>query len=614
VIDLRGGRAVVSGASRGIGAATARLLARAGADVVVGYRSRAAEAEAVAAEARAAGVRAVTCGADLATRDGCEALVAAGADAFGGVDIVVVNHGVWPAEEVPVAAMDDARWTRTVREDLDSVFWLSRAAARDGALGRARGRAARAGVEHRRPSAARRSTPTTPPRRGAMISFVKSLAVELAPAGVDGELRRARVGGHRDDRQRHARRRPRAHRGVDPRRPRGHRGRRGRADRLPLLAPRAARDRRGAQRQRRQRAVRVSGAPADTAGQPAVAERRRSPRSVVALFTGGTISMRVDARAGGAVPSLTAEEILGAARGIERVASVWPEQWGRFPGPHITVARQWALRNRIAELVADPAVDGLVVTHGTDTLEETAYLVARSVDAAKPVVFTGAMRSASDLGWDGPQNLLDAVRVAAEPASVGHGVLVVMGSRIFAALEDAKTHTHQLDAFESPGLGPLGVVDEERVFYRRRLLNPPPVLAPPGPAEPVDIVTTWAGADSRLLDASRESGASAWWSRRWGGGTSRPTWCPASRGGWSRGGRSSSARAPRAGAWGRPTRIPGGGRKLHELGALFAGARRAAQARVDLMLALGAGLRPGRPPRPVRRMTAARARPGPAPR
>jgi hypothetical protein len=96
---------------------------------------------------------------------------------------------------------------------------------------------------------------------------------------------------------------------------------------------------------------------------------------VVALFTGGTISMRVDAREGGAVPSLSGEEILAAAHGIERVASVRPEQWGRYPGPHMTVERQWALRNRIAELAADPSVDGLVITHGTDTLEETAYLV-----------------------------------------------------------------------------------------------------------------------------------------------------------------------------------------------------------------------------------------------
>lgn len=322
---------------------------------------------------------------------------------------------------------------------------------------------------------------------------------------------------------------------------------------------------------------------------PPIAERRGPPRSVVALFTGGTISMRIDVVAGGAVPALSAAEILGSARGIERVASVWPEQWGRYPGPHMTVARQWALRARIAELVADPAVDGVVVTHGTDTLEETAYLVARSLDVTKPVVFTGAMRSSSDLGWDGPQNLLDAVRVAAAPESAGHGVLVVMGGRIFAALEEAKTHTHELDAFEAPGLGPLGIVDEEQVLYRRRLLNAAPVIAPDAPAEPVDIVTTWAGADARLLDASREGGALGVVVAAMGRGNVPPEVVPGIER-WVASGRPVviTSRAPR-GRVGQTYAYPGGGRKLYEAGALFAGARRPAQARIDLMLALGAG-------------------------
>ena len=179
MIDLRGRRAVVSGASRGIGAAAARLLARAGANVVVGYRSRATEAEAVAAEARSVGVQAASCGADLTTPDGCEALVRAATDAFGGVDVVVVNHGVWPADEVPVAAMDDARWGRTMREDLDSVFWLSRAAARvlgdGGRLVLVSSTAGQRGEAFHADYAA---------TKGAMISFVKSLAVELAPEGV----------------------------------------------------------------------------------------------------------------------------------------------------------------------------------------------------------------------------------------------------------------------------------------------------------------------------------------------------------------------------------------------------------------------------------------------
>ena len=179
MIDLAGRRAVVSGASRGIGAATARLLAHAGADVVVGYRSRREEAEAVAADVRAAGRRAATCGADLTTPDGCDALVLAATDAFGGVDVVVVNHGIWPADEVPVAAMDNARWQRTVREDVDSVFWLSRAAAR--ALGEGGRLVLVSSTAGQRGEALHADYAAA---KGAMISFVKSLAVELAPAGV----------------------------------------------------------------------------------------------------------------------------------------------------------------------------------------------------------------------------------------------------------------------------------------------------------------------------------------------------------------------------------------------------------------------------------------------
>ena len=313
---------------------------------------------------------------------------------------------------------------------------------------------------------------------------------------------------------------------------------------------------------------------------------------VVALFTGGTISMRLDAREGGAVPSLSAEEILAAARGIEEVAAVRAEQWGRYPGPHMTVDRQWALRARVREVLAEPDVDGVVLTHGTDTLEETAYLIARSVPSEKPIVFTGAMRAASDLGWDGPQNLIDAVRVAAAPEAVGMGTMVVMGGRVFAGLEDTKSHTHQLDAFEAPGLGPIGVVDEDHVIFRRRVIGTPPLLIPEAPATPVDIVSTWAGADARLLDASLATGARGVVVAAMGRGNVPPEVVPGIER-WVAAGRPVviASRAGR-GRVGTTYAYPGGGRKLSELGAIFAGARRPAQARVELMLGLGAGMGP----------------------
>jgi L-asparaginase len=307
------------------------------------------------------------------------------------------------------------------------------------------------------------------------------------------------------------------------------------------------------------------------------------------LFTGGTISMRHDPAAGGAVPALSGREILAATRGIEAVAQIAPEDWGAFPGPHMTPERQWALRGRIAELVARDDVEGVVLTHGTDTLEETAYLVARSVPADKPVVFTGAMRSSSDLGWDGPANLLDAVRVAASPDAGGYGALVVIGGRVYAGLDVTKAHTHMLDAFESPGLGPVGVVDDGRVIFRRALPSEPRILSPAGLATPIDVVAAYAGADSRLLDGVRTTARGVVIAAL-GRGNVPPEMVDGIRRFVEDGKPVVIASRAQRGRVGPTYGYPGAGRRLLELGALMAGGRRPQQARVDLMLALGAGL------------------------
>jgi L-asparaginase len=310
---------------------------------------------------------------------------------------------------------------------------------------------------------------------------------------------------------------------------------------------------------------------------------------IVLLFTGGTISMRYDPNAGGAVPALSGREILEATRGIERVACVEVEEWGAFPGPHMTVERMWALRERIARHLARPEVEGVVVTHGTDSLEESAYLMARSLPEEKPIVFTGAMRNASDLGWDGPANLLDAVRVAACPAARGYGAMVAISGRVFAALDVTKAHTHLLDAFESPGLGPVAVVDDGTVIFRRALPPVLPRLAPEAPALPIDIVYSWTGADERLLDASRQSARGVVLAAM-GRGNIPPAMVPAVQR-WLDDGKPVviSSRVHR-GRVGETYGYPGGGRRLHDMGAVFAIGRRPPQARIDLMLALGLGM------------------------
>ena len=200
MIALRGRRALVTGGSRGIGRATALLLARAGADVAIGYRRRAADAEAVVREIQAMGVRGVAHAADLGTSGGAEALFDAATSALGGLDIYVGNAGVWPPDGVALADMPVEQWSATMRANLDAIFFTSRLAARAiGSGGRivlVTSTAAQRGEAYHADYAA---------SKGAVVSLVKSLAVELgprditvnsvAPGWVDTEMTADALGG-----------------------------------------------------------------------------------------------------------------------------------------------------------------------------------------------------------------------------------------------------------------------------------------------------------------------------------------------------------------------------------------------------------------------------------
>lgn len=310
---------------------------------------------------------------------------------------------------------------------------------------------------------------------------------------------------------------------------------------------------------------------------------------IVILFTGGTISMRTDAGMG-AVPTLSGRDILALASGVERIAPVEIDDWGSYPGPHMSPDRMWALRSRVLHHLGREEVQGVVITHGTDSLEETAYLLARSTDGEKPVVVTGAMRTSSDLGWDGPANIGASVRVAASSEARNAGVLVVISDRIFSALDVTKTHTQMVEAFESPGLGPLGVVDETRVVFRRATRGADGTLAPEKLGGPVDIVSAYPGGDSRLLDASREAGGAGVVLVGMGRGNVPPEMVPGIER-WLDAGKPVviTSRAVR-GRVGPTYGYEGGGRKLWDRGVMFAVGRRPQQARIELMLALGLGM------------------------
>jgi 3-oxoacyl-[acyl-carrier protein] reductase len=178
-LELRGRRALVTGGARGIGRATALLLARAGCDVAIGYRSRHDEAAAVVAELERAGVRACAHAAELADPAGADALVARAVAALGGLDIFVGNAGVWPPEPVPVAELPSERWRATLAANLDGVFYSLRAAARVLADG---GRIVLVGsTAGQRGEAGHGDYAAT---KGALSSLVKGVALELAPRDI----------------------------------------------------------------------------------------------------------------------------------------------------------------------------------------------------------------------------------------------------------------------------------------------------------------------------------------------------------------------------------------------------------------------------------------------
>ena len=188
---------------------------------------------------------------------------------------------------------------------------------------------------------------------------------------------------------------------------------------------------------------------------------------IAVLFTGGTISMRLDPATGAAVPALGAQEILAQVPQLDGVADIEVEDFSRLPGPHVTPEQMWRLARRAAAWLERSDIDGLVITHGTDTIEETAFLLDLILTSDKPVVLVGAMRTVSDPSWDGPANLLAAVRVAAAPAAHGRGVMVVMNEQILPAREVRKVHTESSASFAAPQFGPVGVVDAGAVIFQR---------------------------------------------------------------------------------------------------------------------------------------------------
>lgn len=294
--------------------------------------------------------------------------------------------------------------------------------------------------------------------------------------------------------------------------------------------------------------------------------------------------MRHDEAAGGAVPQLTASDLASSLPA--NVPPLRKEEVTNLPSSHFTIETLEAIRSRVARHSERSDVAGIVVTHGTDTMEETAYLLDLTVPGDKPIALTGAMRTVSDVGYDGYANLLAAVRVAAAPQARGLGAVVVFNDEIHAASRATKTHTLSPSTFQSPGWGPVGRVEGDSVIVdgspRRE------ILPWHGLEENVALIKMTVGARPDALEDALARGYRGVVIEGLGAGRVPPEWLPVIERGLDRGmsvviaSRCFSGRV-----WDRYG-YEGAYRTLADLGCLFAHHVNGQKARIRLMIVLAA--------------------------
>lgn len=300
------------------------------------------------------------------------------------------------------------------------------------------------------------------------------------------------------------------------------------------------------------------------------------------LTTGGTIAMK-EKKGAGALPALTAQDLKSLLP--PDIGPLETEEFSNLPSAHMTVDLVFKLSQRVRELVAVDEVTGVVITHGTDVMEETAYLLDLVVDTEKPIVLTGAMRTASQLGYDGVANLKAAVRVAASSQARNLGALVVMNDEIHAARYVTKSHTQALDTFRSLSWGPLGRVDGDRVVIGKRVQREP--IPCQRLAADVPLIKLAVGLDERFLRQAIERRADGAVIEALGGGRVPPWWMPTIKEAIKRGVVVVIAsRCPSGRVYDKYGYV-GAYRDLKKAGVIFSQGLSGQKARIKLMVALG---------------------------
>jgi len=309
-------------------------------------------------------------------------------------------------------------------------------------------------------------------------------------------------------------------------------------------------------------------------------------KNILIVFTGGTFSMKIDKKSlGGAVPRYSGRELLKKIPEVKNIANISFCDFGKYPGPHITPEIMMDLSKQLRKIIADKKYDGIVVTHGTDTLEETAYLIDLTIKTKVPIVFTGSMKNSSEPDWDGPKNLVDSLQVCLSKNSSGMGTLVCMHGEVNAASEVTKIFSNEFETFQSLDFGSLGFVQKDRVIYNR-LPRHLEIIKTSRINTNVDLLTVYAGMDEKFFKLSADSGVDGLVIEALGIGNVPPlafkgveyvikkdipvvlvSRCP-------------------AGETDYIYSYPGAGKHLHNLGVIFTDYLNGQKARIKLMLAL----------------------------
>jgi len=308
-------------------------------------------------------------------------------------------------------------------------------------------------------------------------------------------------------------------------------------------------------------------------------------KKVAAIFTGGTISMKVDKRLSAAIPAMSSEEIMSLVTNVDKIAEIEIVPFARIPGPHMTPELMLELSQVVKETVQRDDITGVIITHGTDSLEETAFFLDLNIDTSKPIIVVGSMRNASELGYDGPSNLSAAICTAVTESARDRGVLVVLNNEVNSAREVTKTHTMSLDTFKSFSFGPLGIVDNEQVIFYRNTTRQEHILTSDVVSQ-VELIKSVAGMDSKYINFCIDTGVKGLVIEAMGRGNIPPKMIDGIK-------KAIDKKIPVV----IVSRCPmgrvldsygyeGGGKMIRDLGAIFGGDLNGQKARIKLMLAL----------------------------